>query len=230
MSELSVLIEGESGTGKELVAKAIHYDGARHAGSFVVLNCAAVPETLFESELFGYTKGAFTGASQDKPGLFELAQGGTLFLDEIGNVSLEMQKKMLRAIQEKEIRRVGGKNVIKVDTRLICASNRDLKELISTGQFREDLYYRISVIKVVLPPLRDRRDDISLLVVHFLSSIAKETKLHQKTISPDVMALFMKYDWPGNVRELENEIRRAYALADVEIQPSHLKNEILCVI
>jgi transcriptional regulator with GAF, ATPase, and Fis domain len=227
-SDVPVLIQGESGTGKELVAHAIHFNGPRKKRRFVSENCAAIPETLLESELFGHVRGAFTGAVKDKTGLFEEANGGTLFLDEIGDMPLDMQKKLLRALQEGEIRRVGGKSTTKVDVRIISASNRDLRQMLRDDQFREDLFYRLNVVTVYLPPLRERRDDIPLLVDHFLGVIAAETRSQKAEISPPALALLMAYDWPGNVRELENEVRRAVALAveGVGIGPDELSPEV----
>ncbi|RME84771.1 MAG: diguanylate cyclase [Planctomycetota bacterium] len=208
-----VYIHGESGTGKELIAKAIHYNGPRKSRPFVAENCAAISESLLEAELFGYVKGAFTGADRDKKGLFEIADGGTLFLDEVGDMTIGMQKKLLRVLQEGELRRVGGKNIIPVDVRIICASNKNLKELVEKGEFREDLYYRLNVITINLPPLRDRKEDIPLLVDHFLKKIAKDEGVEPKTIHPKALELLVKYDWPGNIRELQNEISRAMVLA-----------------
>jgi Nif-specific regulatory protein len=213
-SQAPVLIQGESGTGKELVAQAIHRHGKRKKKPFVSENCAAIPETLLESELFGYKRGAFTGAFADKKGLFETANSGTLFLDEIGDMSPGMQKKLLRALQEGEIRMVGGKNVVKVDVRLITASNKDLKRMVGEGTFREDLYYRINVLQVNLPPLRDRIEDIPLLVNHFMKSIAGKSGGAVKEVTREAMEAWSKYDWPGNVRELENEVQRAYTVSD----------------
>jgi len=217
-SEAPVLIQGESGTGKELVAQAIHRHGKRKKKPFVSENCAAIPETLLESELFGYKRGAFTGAFADKKGLFETANRGTLFLDEIGDMSPGMQKKLLRALQEGEIRMVGGKNVVKVDVRLITASNKDLKRMVGEGTFREDLYYRINVLQVNLPPLRERIEDIPLLVNHFMTSIAGKSGGAVKEVMREAMAAWSSYDWPGNVRELENEVQRAYTVSDDSIR------------
>ena len=225
-SDVPVLIQGESGTGKELVAHAIHFNGPRKKRRFVSENCAAIPETLLESELFGHVRGAFTGAVKDKKGLFEEANGGTLFLDEIGDMPLEMQKKLLRALQEGEIRRVGGKSTTKVDVRIISASNRDLRALLREDQFREDLFYRLNVVTVHLPPLRERRDDIPLLADHFLDVIAAETRSEKGVITPPALAMLMAYDWPGNVRELENEVRRAVALSSGPIGPEDLSPEL----
>jgi transcriptional regulator with GAF, ATPase, and Fis domain len=225
-SDVAVLIQGESGTGKELVAHAIHFNGPRKKRRFVSENCAAIPESLLESELFGHVRGAFTGAVKDKKGLFEEANGGTLFLDEIGDMPLEMQKKLLRALQEGEIRRVGGKSTTKVDVRIISASNRDLRAMLREDQFREDLFYRLNVVTVYLPPLRERRDDIPLLADHFLGVIAAETRSEKSVITPPALATFMAYDWPGNVRELENEVRRAVALSIDAIGPEELSPEL----
>jgi len=225
-SEVPVLVQGESGTGKELVAKAIHYNGPRRDAPFVSENCGAVSETLLESELFGYTKGAFTGATQDKKGLFEVAQGGTLFLDEVGNTSPEMQKKLLRVLQEREVRRVGGKATIAVDVRIISASNRDLKEMVAAGEFREDLYFRLQVITVELPPLRERREDIPLLVEHFLARACEEEGRSRLAVPTEVMTRFLDYPWPGNVREIENEVRRLVALADDAITPDLVSSHV----
>lgn len=225
-SDVPVLVSGASGTGKELVAKAIHYNGPRRDRPFVSENCGAVTETLLESELFGYVKGAFTGANRDRKGLFELAEGGTLFLDEVSDMSSEMQKKLLRVLQEREVRRVGGKETIPIDVRLISASNRDLKELVASGEFREDLYFRLQVITVDLPALRDRRDDIPLLARHFLERACEEDGRPVLELPRDVASLLLEYSWPGNVREMENEIRRIIALADDEITVDLLSSHI----
>jgi len=202
----TVLITGESGTGKELVARAIHSQGSRKNQPFISVNCSALPETLLESELFGYMKGAFTGAVANKQGLFEAANGGTIFLDEISSTSQALQTNLLRVLQERELRRVGGTSDIKVDVRVVAATNRDLVQEVARNMFREDLYYRLNVIPVALPPLRDRREDIPLLVEHFIRKYATGSQL--KRIAPDVMKLFLAYRWPGNVRELENTIER----------------------
>ena len=225
-SDESVFVYGESGTGKELVARAIHYQGKRREKPFVSENCSAIPETLIESELFGHEKGSFTGATATKKGLFELAGGGTLFLDEIGDMPVEMQKKVLRAIQEGVIRRVGGEQPIRVDVRLISASNKDLKELVKQRQFREDLFYRLNVVQIDLPPLRDRRDDVPVLVDRFLDALAEERKTPRRRMEEGTLQALRAYDWPGNVRELENEIRRAVALSDDVITVDMLKDEI----
>jgi len=212
-TDTTVLIRGESGTGKELVSKAIHYSSSRSDRPIVAVNCAALPEPLLESELFGYTKGAFTGANKDKEGLFESASGGTIFLDEIGSIPVSMQMKLLRVLQEKRVRKVGCSKDIPVDVRIVAATNEDLEAKIKDGSFREDLFYRLSVIPVDLPALRSRKEDIPLLVVHFL----KDFNQHEKTnceILPDALRALLAYDWPGNVRELENVIRRAATLCD----------------
>jgi transcriptional regulator with PAS, ATPase and Fis domain len=211
-TDLNVYIYGETGTGKELVAKAIHYNGPRKEKPFISINCGAIPESLLESELFGYVKGAFTGADRDKKGLFEIADGGTLFLDEIGNMPGTMQRKLLRVLQENEIRPIGGEESVKIDVRVISATNRDLNELIERKEFREDLYYRLKVVEVALPPLRVRPEDIPLLAEHFLEQAAKGTK-YKKELEPAALEALLSYDWPGNVRELENMI---YALAQFE--------------
>jgi transcriptional regulator with GAF, ATPase, and Fis domain len=222
-----VFVHGESGTGKELVARAIHFNSPRaKSGKFVSENCSAIPDTLLESELFGHEKGAFTGATMSKPGLFELAHKGTLFLDEIGDMSLDMQKKLLRAIQEGEIRRVGGKDVIQVDVRMVSASNKDLADLIKTGAFREDLFYRLNVVKITLPPLRDRKEDIPILVEYFLEKVARDAGHPKRNVDEPAFWYLQNYSWPGNVRELDNEIRRAVALSDGLITVDNLKDEI----
>ncbi len=225
-TDVPVLIQGESGTGKELVAKAIHFNSARQKAKFVSENCAALPETLLESELFGYMKGAFTGALRNKKGLFEVANGGTLFLDEVSNMSAEMQKKLLRVIQERRVRPVGGEAEVPFDVRLLSASNQDVKALVSSGSFREDLYYRLQVVTVELPPLRERREDIPLLVRHFLEIHCRSLNAGRKIVSPEVLALYMAYEWPGNVRELENEVKRAIALADEIITPEAVSEHV----
>ncbi|MFA6567143.1 MAG: sigma-54 dependent transcriptional regulator [Victivallales bacterium] len=209
----TVLVLGESGTGKELVAKALHSSSPRHHGPFVTVNCAAMPESLLESELFGYVKGAFTGAGTNKKGLFETAHGGTVFLDEISAMPLSMQVKMLRVLQEKEIRRVGGTETIPVDIRVVAASNENLEEKIEKGEFRDDLYYRLSVIPIEIPLLKDRVEDIPLLVSHFLEQYEKENK-QSVAISKDALRALFLYKWPGNVRELENVLKRAATLCE----------------
>ena len=207
-----VLITGESGTGKELVARAIHENSARAKAPFITINCGAFPETLLESELFGYVKGAFTGANENRRGLFHAAHGGTLFMDEIGNMSVTMQVKLYRVLQEGKVRPVGSTEEIDVDVRVIAATNKDLEKEIAEGRFREDLYYRLSVIPIHLPPLRERREDIPLLVREFLGRLAKAMSKKVDGIEPEAMRLLEVYDWPGNVRELENTIERALAL------------------
>ena len=213
----NVLITGESGTGKELVAKAIHRQSARCGKPFVAVNCGGVPETLIESELFGFKKGAFTGAVANKKGLVEAAQGGTLFLDEIGELSLSLQVKLLRLLQEKTIKMIGGTEDISVDVRIITATNRDLEQMVMEGTFREDLYYRLNVLPIRLPPLRERRGDISLLAEHFLTKFRKEFGKDIRKISSYAMDLLNNYDFPGNVRELENIVERGVALESSSI-------------
>ena len=203
-----VLIGGENGTGKELVARAIHQHSARATRPFVVVNCAAIPETLIESELFGHERGSFSGATTMKRGQFEQADGGTLFLDEIADMSLSTQAKVLRALQEQQFTRVGGTKLIKVDVRVLAASNKDLLKEIEKGAFREDLFYRLNVVPIVVPTLRDRREDIPLLVKHFLQVHAEEQGLKIKPVAPEAMDVFMQYEWPGNIRELRNLIER----------------------
>ncbi|MEW5791746.1 MAG: nif-specific transcriptional activator NifA [Pseudomonadota bacterium] len=203
----TILLRGESGTGKEVIARAIHYLSPRRDGPFVKLNCAALPESLLESELFGHEKGAFTGATQERRGRFELAHGGTLFLDEIGDVSLAFQAKLLRVLQEKEFERLGGTKTIKVDVRLITATNRNLENAVAKGEFRSDLYFRINVVSIFLPPLRERREDIPLLVDHFLGRFNQENR-RKLVITPEAMQIMVDCYWPGNVRELENCVER----------------------
>ncbi|MEA1970657.1 MAG: sigma-54 dependent transcriptional regulator, partial [Thermodesulfobacteriota bacterium] len=213
----NVLILGESGTGKELIAMAIHENSSRNDGPFVVINCGGIPENLLESELFGYMKGSFTGAYADKPGLFEMAHKGTIFLDEIGELSPFLQVKLLRVVQEKTFRRVGGARDISVDVRIISATNQNLEERVKTGNFREDLFYRLNVIPVRVPPLRERKEDIPLLANHFIEKYSKEYNKEIKKISPYAMALLVEYPFPGNVRELENIIERSIALETTNI-------------
>jgi two-component system, NtrC family, response regulator AtoC len=212
----TVLITGESGTGKELIARAIHYNSDRRSKPFVVVNCAALPDTLIESELFGYERGAFTNASQKKVGRFELAHGGTLFLDEIGELNLGTQAKFLRAIEQETFTRLGGTDEIKVDVRVIAASNRDLEQMAKNAEFRPDLFYRLNVVALFLPPLRERRDDIALLLDHFLRLKAQEHSIAPKSLSPEVVDFFTAYPWPGNIRELENLIERLTILTPHE--------------
>jgi len=216
-SHASVLIEGESGTGKELVARAIHYNGPRSEQPFVALFCGSLPETLLESELFGHKKGAFTGALTDKRGLFEVADGGTFFLDEIGDLTPTMQAKLLRVLQEGEIKRVGDTHIRRVNVRILSATNKVLKEEVKAGRFREDLYYRLNVISVTMPPLRERKEDIPLLAHHFLDRFARENGRPLKGFSEKAMEQLRRHDWPGNVRELENAIERAAVLARGEL-------------
>ncbi|MGH7887932.1 MAG: sigma-54-dependent transcriptional regulator [Candidatus Binatia bacterium] len=212
----TVLITGESGTGKELIARAIHYNSDRRSKPFVVVNCAALPDTLIESELFGYERGAFTNASQKKIGRFEMAHGGTLFLDEIGELNLGTQAKFLRAVEQETFSRLGGTEEIKVDVRVIAASNRELEQLAKTGEFRADLFYRLNVVSLFLPPLRERHEDITLLLDHFLRLKAQEHSIAMKTLSPEVIDFFTMYPWPGNVRELENLLERLTILTPHE--------------
>ncbi len=222
-TDCTVLLRGESGTGKELVSRAIHYNSARRERPFIVINCAALPETLLESELFGYEKGAFTEATSRKPGKFELAEGGTVLLDEIGDMSLAMQAKILRVIQEHSFERLGGTDLIKTDFRLIAATNKDLEKSIMDGSFREDLYYRLDVISFLLPPLRERKEDIPLLVSHLLMKFNQSNSKNLKRVSGEVFNLLIQYDWPGNVRELENVMERAVILSRKNaILPEHL--------
>jgi DNA-binding NtrC family response regulator len=211
--DTTVLVYGESGTGKEFVVRMIHEQSSRASGSFVSVNCAALTETLLESELFGHVRGAFTGAVRDKPGLFELASNGTLFLDEIGEVAPTIQAKLLRALQEREIRRVGGERTVKVNTRVIAATNRDLRAAVSAGTFREDLYFRLGAFIISIPPLRDRRDDIPPMVHEFVLRAATRMGKDVRTVSAEAMTLLIRYSWPGNVRELEHAIERAVILA-----------------
>jgi putative PEP-CTERM system response regulator len=222
-SRSTALIMGESGTGKELISRAIHYNSNRKNYPFVTINCAAIPETLIESELFGHEKGAFTNAIEKKLGRFEVAHQGTLFLDEIGELSLATQAKILRFLEEKEFNRVGGSKTIKVDVRLITATNKDLNQLIKKGNFREDLYYRINVVPIVIPPLRDRKEDIPLLIEHFINKFNVENNKMVRGFNKEALELMMQYEWPGNVRELENLIERVIALTSNEyIQLSEL--------
>jgi transcriptional regulator with PAS, ATPase and Fis domain len=218
-----VLISGESGTGKELIAKAIHFSSPRANRPYIAVNCGAIPENLQETELFGHVKGSFTGAVTDKRGLLQEAHNGTLFLDEVGETSLAAQVKLLRFLQEGEIRRVGDIKPVHVDVRIIAATNRDLQERIKEGRFREDLFYRLNVIPINLPPLRARREDIPLLVTHFAEKYSRRMGKKLGSFPQDTVALLLRYDWPGNVRELENVIERAVALTQAEsIQPEDL--------
>jgi DNA-binding NtrC family response regulator len=213
-SPTTVLITGESGTGKELVARALHDHSSRRGKPFIKVNCAAIPKELIESELFGYERGAFTGAVASKPGRFELANGGTLFLDEIGEIPVEMQVKLLRALQESEFERVGGIKTIRVDVRLVAATNRDLKKLISQGAFRDDLFYRLNVVSIRLPALRERASDTALLVDHFLKKFNGRLKKNVTGVEPEALDLLSSYAWPGNIRELENVMERAVLFCD----------------
>jgi two-component system response regulator HydG len=222
-SESTVLLQGESGTGKELVARALHQRSKRSAKPFVAVNCAALSETLLESELFGHVKGAFTGASADHKGFFETADGGTLFLDEIGDISAATQVRLLRILQEGELRRVGAAQPTKVDVRIIAATHRDLVKLVKAGKFREDLFYRLNVISIPLPPLRERVEDVPLLAHHFLRRYASQLNKRLKQISPAAMELLCSHRWPGNVRELENALERAVVMCRTEVLgPSEL--------
>jgi DNA-binding NtrC family response regulator len=224
----NVLITGESGTGKELVAKAIHYNGTRKEGPFVAVNCAAIPETLLESELFGYRKGAFTDAKSDKKGLIFEASGGTLFLDEITEMPLTLQAKLLRVIEEREVRPLGDTNAYRIDVRCVTASNRDIESLIQQGEFREDLFYRLKVIDIELPPLRDRREDIPLLTQHFIKKFSHELKKNVSGVSEVTLKYLLNHSWPGNVRELENVIQRAITLTQHQtILPEDLPNTVM---
>ncbi|HMK60933.1 MAG TPA: sigma-54 dependent transcriptional regulator [Dissulfurispiraceae bacterium] len=224
---VTVLIYGESGTGKELIARAVHYNSPRKGGPFTAINCAAIPDTLIESELFGYEPGAFTGASHRKNGLFEASNKGTLFLDEIGDLPMLTQTKLLRVLQDKEIRRIGGHESIKVDVRIIAATNKDLEKEVSTGKFREDLFYRLKVVSVKLPPLKDRREDIPLLVDHFIKKYNLEFGRRVKGVSEGTMRALKEYYWPGNIRQLESVIERAVLMCDCEwISVDDIKGEL----
>ena len=216
-SDVTVLITGESGTGKELIAKAIHKYSHRRNKPFLAINCAALPPNLLEAELFGYEKGAFTGAVSSKKGIFEQANGGTIFLDEIGELELSLQSKLLRVLQEKEIRRIGGNKTIKVDVRIVAATNRNLEQEVKKGNFREDLFFRLNVVNVEIPPLRERREDIIPLAVYFIKKFSKEFKLPVKELSESAVEWLLGYDFPGNVRELENMILRAMLLSPVDV-------------
>ncbi len=228
-SRATVLLEGETGTGKDLVARAIHYHGARTGRPFLAQNCAALPEALLESELFGHVRGAFTGADRDRRGLFEAADSGTLFLDEISEVSLSIQAKLLRVLQDGEIRQVGGSNRRTVDVRVIAASNRNLREAVREGKFREDLYYRLQVFPITIPPLRERREDVRLLAVHFLEQFCRQEKKRFPGFEAQTLRAFERYDWPGNVRELENEIHRLVLCAEEDERiPQTLLSTWMC--
>ena len=222
-TDTTVLISGESGTGKELVTRSIHHYSSRRDKPFVAVDCGSLVENLFESELFGHVKGSFTGATATKYGRFELADGGTLFFDEIGNITKNIQTKLLRVLQEREITKVGSSQVIKVDVRIVAATNKDLQKAIKAGAFREDLFYRLSVVPITLPPLRERRDDIPLLADYFLEKYNKKRKKNVRAISERAMKALVEYDWPGNIRELENAIERAVVLTENDvIEPSDL--------
>jgi len=227
-TDSTVLITGESGTGKELIAQAMHERSQRAKGPFIKINCAAIPDTLMESELFGYERGAFTGAVSSKPGRFELADGGTLFLDEIGEMSVEMQVKLLRVLQDKSFERVGGLRTISVDVRLITATNKDLEEEVRVGRFRGDLYYRLNVVPVKLPALRERPGDIPLLIAYFVKKFAERLKKGVPSVSPEALELLMQFPWPGNIRQLENVMERLIVMSEGSvITPDQLPEEIL---
>ena len=221
-TDSTVLIQGESGTGKELVARAVHNKSARRENPFIKINCGALNDNLLESELFGHEKGAFTGAIKQKKGRFELADKGTLFLDEIGDVSTSMQAKLLRVIQEGEFERVGGEHTIKTNVRIIAATNKNLHKLIAEGKFREDLFYRLSVIPIMIPSLRERKEDILLLVEYFLQKSAEKNSFQKKTIEAESVKMLNEYSWPGNIRELENLIERLSVISDEKIINSEL--------
>ncbi|WP_165748249.1 sigma-54-dependent transcriptional regulator [Cellulophaga sp. Z1A5H] len=229
-NKATVLVQGESGTGKELVSRAIHYSGKFSREPFIAVNCAAIPENLLEAELFGYTKGAFTGANENRNGFFQASNKGTLFLDEIGNASLAVQAKLLRALQEKEITKVGSQKTEKIDVRIIAATNENLSAMIDKKLFREDLYYRLTVVQIVVPPLRERKDDIKLLVDKFIRKYGIEYKDRLLNISQEALAILERYSWPGNIRELENVIQNAVIMSDriidVENLPENLKFKI----
>lgn len=226
-TSVTVMISGESGTGKELAAKAIHFNSDRRDQPFIAVNCGAIPETLIESELFGHVKGAFTGAVSDRPGLFEQANKGTLFLDEIGEVPLLLQSKLLRVLQERELRRVGGGETRKIDVRIVTATNRDLESQVSEGTFREDLYYRLNVVEIIMPPLRERPEDISLLAEHFYKKHTGNINSKSGILSPEALDFLWGYQFPGNVRELENIIERGVALGAGEITLDLLPQQVL---
>jgi len=226
-SEATVLVTGESGSGKELIAGAVHYNSPRKDEAFIKMNCAAVTETLLESELFGHEKGAFTGAHRRKEGKFRQADGGSLFLDEVGEMSLSMQVKLLRALQEMEFFRVGGEELLKVDVRVIAATNKDLLQEIEAGRFREDLYYRLNVVTLAVPSMADRKEDIPLLARHFMERFSRKNRKDVKGFSPHAMDQMLRYGWPGNVRELMNAVERAVVMSRSEyIQPDDLPLEV----
>lgn len=222
----NVLIQGESGTGKELVARSIHYNSGRSDAPFLAINCGALPESLLESELFGHTKGSFTGAVSDKPGLFRSAAGGTLFLDEVGEMPLVLQVKLLRALQEHEVTPIGSSVTVKFDARIIAATNKNLETEVQEARFREDLFYRLNVLEIVVPPLRDRREDIPLLVKHFAAKSARSQNGAEKMISKKAISALVNFDWPGNVRELENVIERAAILSTGDIELEALPSKV----
>lgn len=227
-TDANVLIIGETGTGKELVARAIHANSRRYAKPFIPIDCASFPEHLLEDELFGHEKGAFTGAYKTRKGLFEVADGGTVFLDEIGDMGIGLQAKLLRVIEERQLRRVGGTRFINVDVRILSATNKDLREAVERGTFRKDLFYRLNVITIHLPPLRDRREDIPLLVDHFIHQCASETGKRVSKVESEVYSILQSYEWPGNVRELKNVIERAITLMDGEVlTPAYLPEYVL---
>lgn len=226
-SDSTIIIHGESGTGKGLVARAIHHNSYRKNKPFISINCGAIPENLLESELFGHVRGAFTGATSPKPGKFELADGGTVFLDEIGDMSAELQVKVLRVLEDREFEQVGGSKTIKVDVRIIAATHRDLEEEVQKGTFREDLYYRLNVIPVTLPPLRERKSDIQLLIFHFLNQFNNKNNKDVKGVSDEAMKIMINYFWPGNVRELKNIAERIVVLKGAgEISPQDLPENL----
>ncbi len=225
-NKATIFISGESGTGKELVARSIHYNGKFSRAPFIAVNCGGIPENLLESELFGYVKGAFTGANDERQGFFQAAEGGTIFLDEIGNASLSVQSRLLRVLQEKEIMKVGSRKAEKIDLRVIAATNSNLKEMISKETFREDLFYRLTVVEINVPPLRERKEDIPLLADKFLFKYGNEYKDRYITIDPEAKKLLLRYDWPGNIRELENVIQRAVIMCDRTIGVADLPDTL----
>ncbi len=225
-NKATIFIKGESGTGKELVARAIHYQGKFSRAPFIAVNCGGIPENLLESELFGYTKGAFTGAEKDRDGFFQAANGGTIFLDEIGNASTAVQSRLLRVLQEKEVVKVGAQKATKIDVRIIAATNSDLKEMIKKETFREDLFYRLTVVEIDVAPLRERKDDIPLLTEKFLFKYGIEYKDRFVRMSPEALLVLQRYDWPGNIRELENVVQRAVIMCDKVIEIEHLPDSL----
>lgn len=225
-NKATIFIKGESGTGKELVARAIHYEGKFSRAPFIAVNCGGIPENLLESELFGYTKGAFTGAESNRDGFFQAAKGGTIFLDEIGNASKAVQTRLLRVLQEKEVVKVGAQKAEKIDVRIITATNSDLKEMIKKQTFRDDLFYRLTVVEIDVAPLRERKEDIPLLVEKFLFKYGIEYKDRFVKINPEASTILQRYDWPGNIRELENVIQRAVIMCDKTIEVAHLPDSL----